>query len=194
MISKFKQNTSLTMVFAILLSVLIGCSPLKNSVSIDDTAKDNNIVTPDASILPVQPKENTLLEKEANDLIDDESCAEVLPDDLTEEEKVEFYLGKLKDKSFTGTYGEGYTWFTAAEELGMIGKPAIPGLIEKLETEDDYERALALYALLLTTQHDNVNTFTNGEHIDVNLDFDSNNHPEMVDKAKAWWDKYKQNF
>ena len=45
----------------------------------------------------------------------------------------------------------------------MVGKPAIPGLIEKLETDDDYERALALYALLLASQHENVKEFTNGE-------------------------------
>ncbi len=111
-----------------------------------------------------------------------------------ERSAVNIYLEKLKDQSFTGTYGDGYTWYTAAEELGMLGKPAIPGLIEKLESKDDYERSLALYALLLASQHDNVKTFTNGEHIDVNLDFNPDSHPEMIEKAKAWWDKYKDNF
>ncbi|NLO98694.1 MAG: hypothetical protein GX386_00160, partial [Clostridiaceae bacterium] len=59
---------------------------------------------------------------------------------------------------------------------------------------DDYERALALYALLLATQHDNVKSFTDGEYIIVNLDFNKENHPEMVDIAIAWWNKYKDNF
>lgn len=194
MVTKIKQKTSLTTIFAILLTLLVGCSALTNIEPIYDTAKDNNIATPAASILPVKPAEDFVPEKVSNKLVADESDAEVLPEDLTVGEKVEFFLEKLKDKSFTGTYGEGYTWYTAAEELGMLGKPAIPGLIEKLNTKDDYERALTLYALLLATQHDNVKIFTNGEYIDVNLDFDGNNHPESVAKAMAWWDKYKQNF
>lgn len=107
---------------------------------------------------------------------------------------VRFYIDKLKDKSYTGTYGDGFTWYTAAEELGKIGKPAIPSLIEKLSTTDDYERALALYALLLATQQENVKSFTGGEYINVNLDFDPANHPAMIKTAMEWWEKYKSNF
>lgn len=107
---------------------------------------------------------------------------------------VRYYIDKLKDKSYTDTYGEGYTWYTAAEELGKIGKPAIPYLIEKLKTTDDYERSLALYALLLATQHENVKAFAGNDYINVNLDFNAGNHPPMVKVANDWWEKYKDNF
>ena len=194
MISKFKQKITLTTVFAILITILVGCSSLTNANSMNDNVKNSDTSAPSQSILPAQQKENKDVEKVSDTLDTDTIKEEASPENLTIEEKVEFYLEKLKDKSYTGTYGEGYTWYTAAEELGMLGKPAIPGLIEKLGTEDDYERALTLYALLLASQHENVKSFTNGEHIDVNLDFDVNNHPEMVNKAMAWWDKYKNNF
>jgi hypothetical protein len=55
-----------------------------------------------------------------------------------------FYLDKLKDLNFTSTYGEGYTWYIAAEELGKMGKPAISYLIQKLDAKDDYERTQTL--------------------------------------------------
>lgn len=110
------------------------------------------------------------------------------------EGSVSYYIDKLSDKSFIKTYNEDYVWYTAAEELGAIGKDAIPPLIQKLDTTDDYERALALYALLLASQNENVKSFTGGEYIEVNLDFDPATHPEAVAKAKAWWEKYKDNF
>lgn len=110
------------------------------------------------------------------------------------EGSVSYYIDKLSDKSFIKTYNEDYVWYTAAEELGAIGKDAIPPLIQKLDTTDDYERALALYALLLASQNENVKSFTGGEYIEVNLDFDAATHPEAVAKAKAWWEKYKDNF
>ncbi len=112
----------------------------------------------------------------------------------TVEERVAYNIEKLKDKAYIGTYGDGYTWYTAAEELGMIGKPAIPALIQKLDTKDDYERTLVFYALLLATQHDNVKEFTKGEYINTSLDFNVKTHPEMKKQALAWWEKYKSNW
>lgn len=195
MISKFKQKTTLATAFAVLLTILIGCSTLTNAKPLDLTNAGDQEPPPTQNVTLLPPEENDA--KEASETLDIDLPVEdedVLPEDLTIEEKVEFYLDKLKDKEFTGIYNEEYTWYTAAEELGMIGKPAIPGLIEKLDTQDDYERALALYALLLATQQDNVKSFTNGEYINVNLDFNKDNHPEMVDKALSWWGKYKSNF
>ncbi|MFD1953863.1 hypothetical protein ACFSL6_06610 [Paenibacillus thailandensis] len=106
---------------------------------------------------------------------------------------IAFLIGKLKDKSYTETYGEGYTWYTAAEELGTIGKPAIPALIANLDTDDDYERTLTLYALLLATQEPNVKAFAS-DYIHANLYFDPSTHPGMVAEALAWWEKYKANW
>lgn len=195
MISKFKQKTALSTAYTVLLTILIGCSTLTNAKPLDLTNAGDQEPPPTQNVTLLPPEENDA--KEASETLDIDLPVEdedVLPEDLTIEEKVEFYLDKLKDKEFTGIYNEEYTWYTAAEELGMIGKPAIPGLIEKLDTQDDYERALALYALLLATQQDNVKSFTNGEYINVNLDFNKDNHPEMVDKALSWWNKYKNNF
>ena len=195
MISKFKQKTALSTAYTVLLTILIGCSTLTNAKPLDLTNAGDQEPPPTQNVTLLPPEENDA--KKASETLDIDLPVEdedVLPEDLTIEEKVEFYLDKLKDKEFTGIYNEEYTWYTAAEELGMIGKPAIPGLIEKLDTQDDYERALALYALLLATQQDNVKSFTNGEYINVNLDFNKDNHPEMVDKALSWWNKYKNNF
>lgn len=107
---------------------------------------------------------------------------------------VNYYMNQLKDPTYTGTYNEEYTYYIAAESLGQIGKPAIPKLIEKLSTEDDYERALALYALLLASQADNVKVFSGNDYIQTSLDFDSRNHPELVEIARAWWEKYSGYF
>lgn len=195
MISKFKQKTALITAFTVLLTILVGCSAITDAKPVDLT-KSGNQNSPYAENVTLLPSEDNATEKASNTPEIDLSAKDedVAPEDLTIEEKVEFYLEKLKDKEFTGIYNEEYTWYIAAEELGMIGKLAIPGLIEKLDTQDDYERALALYALLLATQQDNVKSFTNGEYINVNLDFNKDNHPEMVDLAKAWWNKYKNNF
>lgn len=108
-----------------------------------------------------------------------------------------FYIHKLKDEDFTSIYGVGEDtkiWYTAAEELGQIGKPAIPFLIKNLDTKNDYERALTLYALLLSSQHQNLKEITNGEYIKVNLDFNPKTHEEYIKIAKSWWEKYKNNW
>lgn len=107
---------------------------------------------------------------------------------------LDYYMNQLKDSTYTSTYNEEYTYYIAAENLGQIGKPAIPKLIEKLSTEDDYERALVLYALLLASQADNVKAFAGSDYIQTSLDFDSRNHPAQVKIAMAWWEKYSGYF
>lgn len=107
---------------------------------------------------------------------------------------VDYYIDQLKDPTYTSVYNDDYTYYIAAESLGQIGKPAIPKLIEKLSTEDDYERALALYALLLASQADNVKVFAGDDYIQTSLDFDSRNHSALIDVAEAWWEKYSGYF
>lgn len=112
-------------------------------------------------------------------------------------DKVLFYMDKLKDQTYTSTYGddeEPNTWYTAAEELGQIGKPAIPYLIANLDTTDPYEKGLTLYALLLASQHQNVQSITGGEYINVNLTFIPEEQVQYVKDAQAWWSKYKDSF
>lgn len=108
-----------------------------------------------------------------------------------------YYMSKLKDKDFTKPYGhqeEPYTWYIAAEELGVIGKPAIPYLMKNLQTNDEYEKGLTLYALLLASQHDNVNEFTKGDYINTGLTFSPEYQKEYVRIAEEWWEKYKEYF
>ncbi len=193
MISGIRRKIAFSLVLVFMMSLLAGCATLTNS-------KDRNELNSTSAEKPETMADSSQAEK-TEPLSAEENGEDLhdLPADspADKENSVEYYLEKLKDKSFTGTYGDGEepkVWYTAAEELGMVGKPAIPGLIEKLETDDDYERALALYALLLASQHENVKEFTNGEYIDVTLDFNPETHRSMVDKALAWWDKYKDNF
>lgn len=107
---------------------------------------------------------------------------------------ISYYIEKLPDPTYVSLYNVEYTYYTAAESLGQIGKPAIPALIERLSTEDDYERALVLYALLLASQADNVKVFCGDDYINTSLDFDARNHPDQVKIALDWWEKYKSNF
>ncbi|SMP68580.1 hypothetical protein [Anoxynatronum buryatiense] len=110
------------------------------------------------------------------------------------EAEVLYLIEKLKDSGFTRSYGDGHTWYIAAEELGMIGKPAIPYLIENIETQDDYERALTFYALLLASQHENVKEFAGRDYIITYLDFDVERHEEMKKVAYQWWKKHRHNW
>lgn len=107
---------------------------------------------------------------------------------------VDYYIDKLKDPTYVDIYDLEHPWYIAAESLGAIGKPAIPSLINRLNTSDDYERALTLYALLLASQADNVTSFTDGEYIHTKLDFDARNHPAQIQIAMDWWEKYKSYF
>jgi bla regulator protein BlaR1 len=196
MISKYKRKTALGTAAALILTLLVGCAGLTNA----NTKPEEDLIEPAPTPTTVTQQPNTKEDEKSEQLIELENQIKTLEDanelemKKREQKNVEMYLDKLKDKTFTDTYGDGYTWYTAAEELGMIGKTAIPGLIAKLDTEDDYERALVLYALLLATQHESVKFFTLGEYIDVNLDFNPDSHPAMVEKAKAWWEKYKDHF
>ncbi|NQT30445.1 MAG: hypothetical protein HQ596_07720 [Candidatus Saganbacteria bacterium] len=111
-------------------------------------------------------------------------------------ESIAFYLGKLADPNYVSTYGHGYKWFIAAEELGQIGKLAIPGLIKKLDTKNDYERTQAIYALRLAAQHNNVKAFTGGEYVKItSLAFPPpEKHRAVVGAWKSWYEKYKSNW
>ena len=107
---------------------------------------------------------------------------------------VDYYIDKLKDPTYISIYNHDYIYYTAAENLGQIGKAAIPKLINKVNTPDDYERALVLYSLLLASQDDSVQSFAKNDYIQTSLDFDARNHPADVEIAQKWWNKYKSHF
>ncbi len=112
--------------------------------------------------------------------------------ELSETEEIEFYIDKLPDRDFTETYGHGYTWYTAAEELGMIGKPAIPHMIKQLHSDDEYVVMLSLYALQLASQDSAVTEKTGGEYIKLEgtvLSKESNSR--NVQLATSWWNRHR---
>lgn len=136
-------------------------------------------------------KAEIVIEKSQNQIVSLENNTQQLQKEL-----MFIYLDKLKDPNYTSTYGDGYTWYIAAEELGNIGKHVIPYLIEKLNTKDDYERTQTLYALRLAAQHENVKFFTGGEYVkDNSLAFPPpERHPDLVKAWKSWYEKYKDNW
>lgn len=87
--------------------------------------------------------------KSAADLAHPDSTASL-------DERIQFYVERLGDTSYVAyqshedTYME---WYEAAEELGIIGAPAVAPLIDLLRsTTDDYERTQVFYALMLAAQ------------------------------------------
>lgn len=118
-------------------------------------------------------------------------------ENASEEENIIYYINKLKDKSFVSEYGdvnEPSIWYTAAEELGKIGKSAIPYLINNLSTNDSYEKGLTLYALLLASQDEELMQETNKDYINAGLTFTSEEQEKYTQNALIWWDKYKSFF
>lgn len=104
--------------------------------------------------------------------------------------RVKHYLAKLKDRSCVRSYGHGYTWHIAAEDLGQLGEPALPGLVEKLGTKDAYELKVALYALMLASQARSVQEKTNGDYLRLRVALSEDHNAENKAMALAWWDRY----
>lgn len=112
----------------------------------------------------------------------------------TKKSKLGFYLEKLRDKDFTNTYGECYTWYIAAEKIGEIGRPAIPFLIDKLDTKDSYERTQILYALFLAANNENVKNIIKSDIPELAKQYTLPPlqwHKELVAEWKSWWKEYK---
>lgn len=168
---------------AMLLIVFSGCSSFQ-------TKNDQEGQTTTTS----KTTTNETTTNEATTETTEASTSEITTEEASD---VLFYIEKLKDQTYVSTYGdkqEPSIWYTAAEALGEIGKPAIPYLIANLDTEDSYERGLTLYALLLASQHENMQSITNGEYINVNLTLIYSEQEQYVETAKTWWDKYEAQF
>lgn len=107
---------------------------------------------------------------------------------------LDYNLSRLADQSYIDTYGDGENekiWYSAAENLGQIGKPAVPHLMARLSSDDEYEVMLALYALQLATQDEAL-----AEHLDGNyVRFPSVLNPRANDHnvaiARDWWRQYR---
>ena len=114
--------------------------------------------------------------------------------DATQEVLVSYYIDHLSSPDYTSIYNEEYIWYTAAECLGRLGKAAIPQLVSRIDTPDDYERTLVFYSLLLASQAEDVKVFAEDNYIDTRLDFDVSTHDEQRQTVVDWWAKYEKYF
>lgn len=111
-----------------------------------------------------------------------------------EQEKIRYYIDKLPDRDYVETYGDAENprpWYTAAEALGQIGKPAIPALIERLDTQDPYELKLALYALMLASQDAELMTETKSDYLQLGTVLTEDTNTENRRLALEWWERYQ---
>lgn len=111
-----------------------------------------------------------------------------------EQEKIRYYIDKLPDRDYVDTYGDEENprpWYTAAEALGQIGKPAIPTLIKRLDTQDPYELKLALYALMLASQDAELMTETKSDYLQLSTVLTEDTNTENRRLALEWWERYQ---
>ncbi len=107
---------------------------------------------------------------------------------------VAYYIAKLPDRDYVETYGDADNprpWYTAAEALGEIGKPAIPALVARLDSDDDYELMLALYAMMLASQDPTLQAETGGDFLRLSTVLSEETNPANRRLALMWWQRYR---
>lgn len=115
----------------------------------------------------------------------------------SENQLVTFYVSKLPDRRYANTYGDADNprpWYTAAEALGDIGMPAIPALIARLETPDQYELKLVLYALMLASQDPDLRSGIGGDYLKLDTVLAEDDNQENRQRALDWWQRYQHLF
>lgn len=168
------------------LALLIGASTLVmlvagcagQSTSPDTSAQT---VTPPSSIEAPSGQEGDLVTDWVPPLL------------VSPEEKAAYYVSRLADRRFISRYGDRdnpRVWYIAAERLGEIGLPAVPLLFERLNTSDEYELMLALYALQLATQDPMLMVRTRGDYIQLTTVLDPAANADNVRIARQWWQQY----
>lgn len=109
------------------------------------------------------------------------------------EDEVDYYISRLPDRDFVESYGgeeHPRPWYIAAERLGQIGEPAISALISRLDTEDEYELMLVLYALMLASQDPTLMAETGGDYVELGTVLDPRYNGENLAIARAWWERH----
>ncbi|MGQ4880480.1 hypothetical protein ACOJCM_18110 [Billgrantia sp. LNSP4103-1] len=111
----------------------------------------------------------------------------------TESDEVHYYISRLADRRFIDIQGGGEhprVWYIAAERLGQIGEPAVPMLFALIDTHDEYELMLVLYALQLATQDPPLLARTDGDYIRLveTLSQEANAQNRAI--ALEWWERH----
>ncbi|MFB9868390.1 hypothetical protein ACFFLD_13470 [Vreelandella sulfidaeris] len=111
------------------------------------------------------------------------------------EEEASYFVSRLADRRFITYYGDNDNrrpWYTAAERLGELGLPAVPLLFARLNTTDEYEQMLVLYALQLATQDPQLMVRTRGDYVQLKVVLDPAYNAENVATAQQWWQQHEQ--
>ncbi|WP_111414699.1 hypothetical protein [Billgrantia lactosivorans] len=111
----------------------------------------------------------------------------------SQEDEVHYYISRLADRRFIDVYGgteHPRVWYIAAERLGQIGEPAVPLLFTLLDTGNEYELMLALYALQLATQDPRLMARTGGDYVRLTTALDENANAENRRIALEWWQRH----
>lgn len=110
-----------------------------------------------------------------------------------EQDEVHYYISRLPDRRFVSAYGgeeHPRPWYIAAERLGQIGEPAIPALASRLDTSDEYELMLVLYALMLASQDPALMAATGGDYVEIGSVLDPRHNADNRAVARAWWQRH----
>lgn len=115
------------------------------------------------------------------------------PHFTSDEDKAHYYASRLADRGFVDVYGgeeHPRVWYIAAEQLGQLGKPAVPVLYALIDTQDEYELMLVLYALQLATQDARLMAETNGEYVQLTTSLDPTANTVNREIALRWWEQH----
>lgn len=111
---------------------------------------------------------------------------------MSPEEEAAYYVSRLSDRRFVSYYGDQNNrraFYIAAERLGDIGLPAVPLLYARLNTPDEYEQMLVLYALQLATQDPLLKTKTGGDYVQFPSVLSPESNAQNVVIAQQWWQR-----
>ncbi|MFQ3788452.1 hypothetical protein [Halomonas sp. A29] len=111
----------------------------------------------------------------------------------SEEDEAHYYISRLADRRFIDVYGGGEhprVWYISAERLGQIGEPAIPLLYALIDTRDEYELMLVLYALQLATQDPQLMAQTGSDYVRLTETLNEGANAENRAIAVEWWERH----
>lgn len=115
------------------------------------------------------------------------------PHFISQDDEIHYYASRLADRGFVDVYGgeeHPRVWYIAAEQLGQLGKPAVPVLYALINTRDEYELMLVLYALQLATQDAPLMAETGGEYVQLTTSLEPTANSANREIALKWWEEH----
>ncbi|MCE8025154.1 hypothetical protein [Billgrantia aerodenitrificans] len=117
----------------------------------------------------------------------------VPPHFASQDDEIHYYISRLADRRFIDVYGgeeHPRVWYIAAERLGQIGEPAVPMLYALIDTRNQYELMLVLYALQLATQDPQLMAQTGGDYVRLSETLSESANADNREIAQAWWERH----